>query len=303
MNRFHTPLPVIALIGLAIMSIRCDDARPTSPSGPSNTLSVASALPANGPTVGANTVRIIGSSFRPGVRVRVDDQDVPATLQTSSVIVITMPAHEPGAVDIVVANPTGESARLTGGYTYVFIPPPVITEVRPLAGATVGGTPVTITGSGFQPGATVSIGGAVAWSFVHSSTTIFVATIGHGPGTVPVSVRNVDNQSATFADLFAFADVSTFDFNGDWEGSAYTPDLPDHLLFRLKVRDNIVVSVTCLRDEEIILSPAPAVRNGRFSYQGAAGATMTGIILSPEYAEGTINMAPCRAGGWDALKR
>ena len=118
-----------------------------------------------------------------------------------------------------------------------------------------------------------------------------------------MSVMNTDSQSATFEQSFTFADASTFDFNGDWEGSAYMPSMSDHLLFRLKVRNNVIVSVTCLRDEEIILSPAPAVINGRFRYEGAGGATMTGTILSPDFAEGTIDIAPCRGGGWDALKR
>jgi hypothetical protein len=304
MSGLHLRLFPIGFLALTIMTVRCgDDRGPTGPSAPSNRVLVANVSPATGPTVGANTVRIMGSAFQPGATVMIGDQAVPATVQSSSLIVVTMPAHEAGAVDVVVTNPTGETARLGGGYTYVFIPPPVITNVQPLAGATIGGTPVTITGTGFRPGASVSIGGAVASAFVQSNTTIYVTTNSHAPENVPVLVMNPDNQSATFAEDFTFADASTFDFNGDWEGAAYLPSMSDHLLFRLKVRDNLVVSVVCLRGEEVILSPAPEVHQGRFTFAGAGGATMTGVILSPGYAEGTINIAPCNRGEWDALKR
>ena len=116
-------------------------------------------------------------------------------------------------------------------------------------------------------------------------------------------MTNPDSQTATHPDGFTFVDASTFDFNGDWEGSAYFDAFPEHVLFRMKVRDNVVVSVVCAKDEEIVFSPAPQVKQGRFTFTGAGGATMTGVILGPGYAEGAISIAPCLAAGWDALKK
>jgi hypothetical protein len=303
MSRLHTRLFPIVLTALTITSIRCaDESGPTRPSGP-NVMSVASVSPATGPTVGANAVRIIGSAFQSGAHVTVDGADVPATVQNGSLILVTMPPHDAGVVDIVVTNPSGQSASVRGGYTYMFVPPPVITSVQPLFGATRGGTPVTITGSGFRTGASISIGGAVSSPFVQSANTIYVRTHGHVAGMVDVRVTNPDGQSTVFDDGFAFVDPSTFDFNGDWEGGAYSTGMADHVLFRLKVRDNVVLSVTCLKDVEIPLSPAPQIKQGEFTFTGSGGTMLTGMILGPDYAEGAINIPPCVGGGWEALKR
>jgi len=46
----------------------------------------------------------------------------------------------------------------------------------------------------------------------------------------------------------------------------------------------------------------PVVRNGAFSFSGAGGA-MTGRIVSPSGALGTIDIGPCRNMEWFALKQ
>ena len=69
------------------------------------------------------------------------------------------PAHAFGDVNVVVSTPGG-TATLTDGYTYVV--DPTVTAVSPDEGPTTGGTPVTLTGTGFRAGIQVSFDGVPA---------------------------------------------------------------------------------------------------------------------------------------------
>ena len=86
---------------------------------------------------------------------------------------------------------------LTNGYTYTN-PAPTVSGISPASGTTAGGTPVTITGTGFLAGATVTIGGTAATGVtVASSTSITATTPAHAAGAVNVVVTNTDSQSGT----------------------------------------------------------------------------------------------------------
>ncbi|MFN7990119.1 MAG: M12 family metallo-peptidase [Thermoanaerobaculia bacterium] len=75
---------------------------------------------------------------------------------------------------------------------------PTVTGISPATGSTAGGTAVTITGTGFVSGATVSIGGAAATSVVVSSATTITAVTGaRAAGTVDVVVTNPGGASGT----------------------------------------------------------------------------------------------------------
>ncbi len=83
--------------------------------------------------------------------------------------------------------------------------PPTLTSVSPPAGPVSGGTVVTLTGTGFLPGATVTVGGAPATSVtVLTSTRITATTPPHAAGSVAVVVTNGDGNSATLAGGFTF---------------------------------------------------------------------------------------------------
>ncbi|MEV7806904.1 IPT/TIG domain-containing protein [Microbispora sp. NPDC088329] len=65
---------------------------------------------------------------------------------------------------------------------------PVVTGVTPSSGSTVGGTPVTVTGSGFVNVGAVRFGGAQAVGVNVVSTTTLTAISPMGAGTVSVTV-------------------------------------------------------------------------------------------------------------------
>lgn len=86
-----------------------------------------------------------------------------------------------------------DSIRVT--VTYAPIPAPTVTNTSPSSGSTAGGTPITITGTGFQnnsPGAnTVTINGVSATSVsVINDTTITCTTGASAAGTYNVLVTN-----------------------------------------------------------------------------------------------------------------
>jgi predicted outer membrane repeat protein len=94
-------------------------------------------------------------------------------------------------------------------------PPSVtVTSVSPAVGVANGGDSVTISGSGFASGATVTFGGAAATNVVVvNATTITANTPAHAAGAVDVTV-NVASNSATLSNGFTYVNVR-FDANGD----------------------------------------------------------------------------------------
>ena len=80
-----------------------------------------------------------------------------------------------------------------------------VTGVVPAVGSIGGGTAITITGTGFVAGATVTLGGAPAATVVvASATTITAATGARAAGVVDVVVTNPGAQTATLARAFTY---------------------------------------------------------------------------------------------------
>jgi hypothetical protein len=91
----------------------------------------------------------------------------------------------------------------------VFAPGSSITSIAPKSGPTAGATPITITGTGFSTGATVTIGGKSATNVqVVSGTKITAVTPAHAAGSVDVRVTSggstaVDPGGFTFVNELA----------------------------------------------------------------------------------------------------
>jgi acid phosphatase len=83
---------------------------------------------------------------------------------------------------------------------------PIISSVSPSSGPAAGGTTVTISGTGFAVGATVTFGGTAATNVtVAGSTTITAVTPAHASGAVNVVVTNPGGQSATSTNGYSYA--------------------------------------------------------------------------------------------------
>lgn len=87
---------------------------------------------------------------------------------------------------------------------------PSATSVSPNSGPTRGGTKITITGSGFYPGAKVTVGGKACTNVVVVSPTKITCTTPSGPaGTTDVVVTNDDGQSTSLSKAFKYIPTTT----------------------------------------------------------------------------------------------
>lgn len=83
---------------------------------------------------------------------------------------------------------------------------PTISSLSVTSGTINGGTSVTITGTLFLSGPTVTFGNVAATSVVMaSSTSVTCVTPAHNPGAVDVVLTNSDGQSVTLAASFTFS--------------------------------------------------------------------------------------------------
>jgi hypothetical protein len=83
--------------------------------------------------------------------------------------------------------------------------PPTVLTVSPASGTTAGGTAVTITGTGFKSGATVSFGGTNAPSVTFNSAAQLTAiTPARTAGAVTVTVTNPGGLSGSKASAYTF---------------------------------------------------------------------------------------------------
>jgi hypothetical protein len=191
---------------LAVVTAGCSS---ESPSEPEPSPTVTGITPNAGPIAGATSVTITGTGF---VAVpSVTFGGTPATgiaFSGSTSIVATAPANAAGAVSVVVTNPDAQSGTLASGFTYTA--PPVVTSVTPNSGSAAGSTAITIAGTGFVAGATVTIGGNAATGVsVAGSTSVTATTPAHAAGAVDIVVTNPDGQSSTLANAFTYVAAPT----------------------------------------------------------------------------------------------
>ena len=167
---------------------------------------VSSVSPSTGSTAGGTAVTITGTNFGAGATVSLGGRAATGvTVVNSSTITAATPAQAAGTVSITVTNTDGQSGAITAGFTYV-LPAPSVTSVTPLSGPTTGGTAITITGTNFVAGATVTLGGnAAAAVAVVSGTKIKATTPAGAAGAVSVKVTNSDGQSASLANAFTYS--------------------------------------------------------------------------------------------------
>ncbi len=93
--------------------------------------------------------------------------------------------------------------KMSNAVTYT-PPPTTVTGVSPNSGTTAGGTVVTISGTNFQAGAAVTIGGIGAAVRSVSSTSIAATTPAHAAGPADVSVTNPGAAAVTLAAAYTY---------------------------------------------------------------------------------------------------
>ena len=190
---------------------------------------------------------------------------------------------------------------------------PTVTSITPNTGSTRGEAWVVITGTQFQSGARVTLridgsphwSGGVARASVMPDGTISLTTSASAAGRVDVTVTNAGGLSSTLAGAYTFAPPETFDSNGDWRGDN-DDDSKGNFVVQFTIRQNMLVSVSChdINDGHsgavLTLPSGSPVHNGEFSFLGDDGAAVSGRLVSPVEAKGTVNVGPCKNITWVA---
>ena len=159
--------------------------------------------PALGPVNGGTRVLVEGVRFDAGVQVLFDGN--PATgvaVVSSQQLWVTTPPHAAANVEVQIVNADGP-ATVPRAFQYLAAPP-VLSGLTPNGGSVSGGTEVAVSGSGFQAGATVLIGGSRAIVTMVSDSEIRVTTPAHAAGTADLSVSNPDGQTGRITSAFTF---------------------------------------------------------------------------------------------------
>jgi len=128
------------------------------------------------------------------------------------------PADPEVIYDIKVVNPNGNEGSLSGALTIV--PPPSLISVMPTSGAQGTTVQVTLTGTGFRDGMSVTldanpvvVGANVTVSSPTTATADFDLT-GVAAGTYDITVTNADGCSATLPAAFTVFEPNYFDLTG-----------------------------------------------------------------------------------------
>ena len=167
----------------------------------------------NRPQTGAS-VRFVTSNTDPTVQVSPDCspvlQQVGNSFAPTAIVVIpnareTSPGEAAGEYEAFEALGT-QPAKLVVNFSQE--PPPNIDDVDPHGGSPAVEKVVTITGSDFVNGATVTFGGASANSVTFvDSTKLTATTTSRAVGTVDVVVTNPDTKSGTKVDGFTYEGI------------------------------------------------------------------------------------------------
>jgi len=182
----------------------------TGGTAPTPGATITSVSPATGPSAGGTPVTITGTGFAPGATVSFGFAAASKIVVVSSTqITAITPPQVGGAANITIVNPSGTSGSLAGGFLYSAPPPvtqPILNVVVPNTGSPEGGTAITISGSNFVSGLTVTVGGSAATVTSMKANAIQATTPAGSAGTAGnIVVTNPNGQSATLKAAFSYA--------------------------------------------------------------------------------------------------
>jgi IPT/TIG domain len=182
-----------------------------SPTGVTYTNSpvVTGIAPVTGSNIGGTPVTITGTDFQPGAVVLFGTapggiSGLNCVESGGTTLTCLTPADSAGVKDITVVNVDGKLGSATAAYTTIDVRP-TISAIAPASGPT-NGSSITITGTNFQTGARVTIGGLPVGNLVVvDSTTITADTPALPVGPADVTITNPDTGTITSTGGFTSA--------------------------------------------------------------------------------------------------
>lgn len=255
---------------------------------------LTSVSPNLGPVAGGTAVKIYGTNFKNDSKVFLGGQEIAKTYISTTELRITTPEWvSAGTVDVQVLNVDGQSAVLTGGFTFELPPPipaPTISSVTPNSGPQEGGTIVTIKGSDLSVETEVRIGDVKVPTSFMSNTEIRIKTPAWSTAeTVNISVSSSDGQMNVLENAFTYnappekpspVVVSVSPNSADLPGGGITVTITgENFESGAKVYfENVEIGATYLSASQL------RIKTPTFSVAGS----VTVKVVNPDGKEGTL---------------
>ncbi len=174
---------------------------------------ITAVSPSFGPLIGGGSVTLTGFSFPTNpaqATVLVGGSACSITAISAVSITCTLPPGTAGSKEVRVDNlVNGQFGVRSGGYTYMG--PPTIVSVLPANGPLIGGQTLTVTGTNFFTGMTVSVGAVPCTSVtVTNSTSLTCVTGARASGLVGATVTNSFGDAATLSDAYNYRAPPSF---------------------------------------------------------------------------------------------
>jgi hypothetical protein len=166
--------------------------RPFTLTQPTVVPTISSLSPATGVSGTSFILTVTGTGFQQGANLFFNNLYYSGTFSSSTQVSVSFPLFgvAPGTYALYVVDPPPAGTSAPVNFTVTPPPVPTITSINPGSGPSGSSTPITITGTGFQQGATVSFSGTNYGTTLSSSTQL--ATVlqltGVAAGTYPLSV-------------------------------------------------------------------------------------------------------------------
>jgi large repetitive protein len=168
---------------------------------------LAGVQPAEGSPSGGEVVVVRGAGFDRECQVFFGAVAAKLTWETDGALRVITPAGAPGPVDVIVANPDGQSASLPGGFKYAAGATPVVTAVEPATGPVLGGTGVLVRGEHFDAVKELLLGGRPAAFKARGNELAFVAPPRLRDGAVDLELRTADGTRVVRKGAFQYTAV------------------------------------------------------------------------------------------------
>lgn len=160
--------------------------------------------PDSGPARGGMRVNIAGRNFQKGTVVKWDGKELTSRFQSAESLNIVVPPGRAGSVQIEIVNPDGKNFVLPDAFQYHGAPQAV--GVNPSMGSPRGGYSVTVSGSNFEPGASVLFGGRYGQTTFINGNALAAIVPQNDSGYVDIIVSNPDGEATSLSQGFLYND-------------------------------------------------------------------------------------------------
>src|SRR5262249_24579072 len=141
-------------------------------------INVTSFSPTSGSSAGGTSVSIFGINFKPGATVAFGGVPSPAVTWVNCSRINAVAPPGSGAVGLTVTNPDGPFFYTASSFPHPApaVPSVFVTGITPAEGPAVGGTSITINGSGFPAGGAAAVVFIFATGATAQATSVSVPT-------------------------------------------------------------------------------------------------------------------------------